>query len=194
MSARSYGFSKLGRPFSIIISIVNLAAGCSQQASPSSVVVRPVKTMVVVAGEEPRVRSFPGRVEASKRVELAFQVPGLLSKLPIREGQNVTQGELIAQLRQDEFQARLTALQGQLDQGRAALAALQAGERPEERLRREAQVRAAESKLNNARTEYNRFAQVAQANPNAVARVDYDLRTNHLPPGPRRLPSCPPNA
>ncbi len=130
--------------------------------------------MIVVAGEEPRTRTFPGRVEASRRVELAFQVAGLLINLPVKEGQRVTQGEVIAQLRADEFHARLNALQGQLDQGRAALAALRAGECPEERLRRESHVRGAEAKLNNARTEFNRFAQVAQTNPNAVARVDYD--------------------
>ena len=154
--------------------MTSLCAGCSSKAPPNSTVVRPVKTMVVVAGGEPRVRSFPGKVEASKRVELAFQVPGLLSSLPVKEGQRVKEGEVIAQLRQDEFQARLNSLQGQLDQSRAGLAALRAGERPEERLRREAQVRAAEAKLNNARTEFNRFAQVAQTMPNAIARVDYD--------------------
>ena len=38
-------------------------------------------------------RSFPGKVEASKSVELAFQVPGLLVKLPVREGQNVAKGD-----------------------------------------------------------------------------------------------------
>ncbi len=174
MNARSCGFRGLDWFLPIVILIFHFVAGCAAEVSPSVAVVRPVKTTIVVAGEEAHVRTFPGRVEASKRVELAFQVPGLLIKLPVKEGQNVTQGEVIAQLRQDEFQARLNALQGQLDQGRAALAALRAGERPEEKLRRESQVRAAEARLSNARTEFNRFAQVAQINPNAVARVDYD--------------------
>jgi multidrug efflux pump subunit AcrA (membrane-fusion protein) len=79
--------------------------------------------MVVTAGGESHVRTFPGKVEASKRVELAFQVPGLLVKLPVKEGQRVAKGDVIAQLRQDEFQARLKAVQGQLDQARAALRA-----------------------------------------------------------------------
>jgi multidrug efflux pump subunit AcrA (membrane-fusion protein) len=83
-------------------------------------------------------------------------VPGLLVKFPIKEGDKVKKGDLIGQLRQDEFQARLTALQGELDRARAGLKALRAGERPEERLRREAQVRAAQATLANARTEYNR--------------------------------------
>jgi membrane fusion protein, multidrug efflux system len=133
-----------------------LAGGCSEAPTPTTELIRPVKTMVVAAGGDVRTRSFPGTVEASRRVELAFQVPGLLVKLPVREGQKVAKGDVIAQLRQDEFQARLTSLQGQLDQARAALTALEAGERPEERLRREAVVRAAEARLANSRQDLDR--------------------------------------
>jgi RND family efflux transporter MFP subunit len=128
--------------------------------------------MLVAAGAEPHVRSFPGKVEASKKVELAFQVPGLLVKLPVKEGQTVAKGEVIAQLRQDEFQARLKSLQGQLDQARAALTALRSGERPEERLRRESQVRAAEARLANARAEFDRQGRLLRGN--AGSRGDFE--------------------
>jgi RND family efflux transporter MFP subunit len=139
------------------------AAGCSSPAAPKDDVVRPVKTVVVTAGEEPHVRSFPGKVEASRKAELAFQVSGLLANLPVKEGQKVAKGEVVAQLRPDEFQARLKSLQGQLDQARAALRALQAGERPEERLRRESQVRATEARLTNARSEMDRMNRLQSA-------------------------------
>lgn len=163
------GFSPL---LPIALSVIYLAVGCSRQEPPRSEVVRPVKTMVVIAGDENHVRSFPGRVEGSKSVELAFQVPGLLVRLPVKEGQNVAKNELIAQLRQDEFQARLQGVQGQLDQARTALSALRQGERPEERMRREAQVRAAEARLANARTEFERHARLMRSN--AVSRADYE--------------------
>jgi len=135
--------------------------------------VRPVKTMLVTAGDDLHQRVFPGKVEASRRVELAFQVPGLLIKLPVKEGQKVAKGELIGQVRPDEFQARLKTLQGQLDQARAALRALQAGERPEERLRRESAVRAAEAKVANARADLDRATQLIRTN--AVSRAQFDL-------------------
>jgi RND family efflux transporter MFP subunit len=134
--------------------------------------------MVVTAGGEPRVRTFPGKVEASQRVELAFQVPGIIVELPVREGQKMAKGEMIARLRQDEFRARLKSLQGQLDQARAALRAAQGGERPEQRLRLEAQVRAAEAKLNNARVEYDRSSRLLRAG--AVARTEYDQASTTL--------------
>jgi RND family efflux transporter MFP subunit len=119
--------------------------------------------MVVAVGEDSRVRTFPGRVEASNKVELAFQVPGLLESLPVREGQAVKKGEMVAQLRQDEFQARLKNLQSQLEGTRAALQALRAGARPEERLRLEAQVRSAEATLVNARADFGRSAQLLRS-------------------------------
>jgi RND family efflux transporter MFP subunit len=152
--------------------LIYLTAGCAQEESTPPEVVRPVKTMVVAAGDGLHVRSFPGRVEGSRNVELAFQVSGLLVSLPVKEGQNVAKNDIIAQLRQDEFQARLQAAQGQLDQARTALTALRQGERPEERARREAQVRAAEARLANARTEFERHARLIRSN--AVSRADYE--------------------
>jgi RND family efflux transporter MFP subunit len=128
--------------------------------------------MVVTAGGETHVRSFPGEVEASKKAELAFQVSGLLLKLPVKEGKKVAKGQLIAQLRKKEFQARLKALQGQLDREKAALRALKAGDRPEQRRRLKAQVRAAEAKLANARTEFNRSARLLRSQ--AISRSEHE--------------------
>ncbi len=154
------------------LSLLALLAGCSPPAPKSSPVVRPVKTMVVAAGEESRVRVFPGKVEASKQVELTFQVPGLLVSLPVREGQNVAQNDVIAQLRQEDFQARLAALQGQLDRARADLQASLAGVRPEERQRLEAQLRSAEASLVNARAEYGRATQLLRSR--TISRLEFD--------------------
>lgn len=159
---------------SLALSVVFSAVGCSPKDSAPEAVVRPVKTMVVESGDKLNVRSFPGRVEASTLVELAFQVPGRLAKLPVREGQKVGKGELLAQLRQDEFEARLKSAQGQLDQAQAALGALRLGERPEEQARRRTQERAAAATLANARAEYDRFNQLLKAG--ATSKSEFDRR------------------
>ena len=109
--------------------------------------------MVVAAGGNAIVRSFPGKVEASRMVDLAFQVPGVLAKIPVREGEKVSKGALIAQLRQEEFQARQKAVQGQLDAARS-------------------QLRGSESRLANAKTESESFARLVDSS--AVSRSDYD--------------------
>jgi RND family efflux transporter MFP subunit len=129
--------------------------------------------MIVGPAPDTYVRVFPGKVEASKSVELTFQVPGIVVLLPVKEGQRLSKGQIVAQLRQDEFQARRRAAQGQVEQARATLAALKLGERPEEQLRREAQLRAAEAKLANSKTEFERYTRLL---PNgSVSRADYEL-------------------
>lgn len=155
-----------------VASCVAIVAGCRPEDEPEASVVRPVKTMVVAGGEGLRLRTFPGTVQASRRVELAFRVPGLLANLPVTEGQRVAKGDLIAQLRQDEFEARLKSLQGELDQGRAGLRALVAGERPEEVRRREAALRAARARLASARADFERIKSLFDSN--AVSRQEFD--------------------
>ena len=156
-----------------VLAVICLSAGCSRQNETRSEIARPVKTMLVETGDQSLARTFPGKVEASKTAELAFQVPGLLVRLPVKEGQKVAKGEVLAELRQDEFRARLTSVQGELDQARATLNALRLGERTEERLRRDAQLRAAEAKLANAKTEFERYGRLVKTS--AVSRAEYEL-------------------
>ncbi|MCY2977748.1 MAG: efflux RND transporter periplasmic adaptor subunit [Planctomycetota bacterium] len=169
---------KLGRCLIVGASLLPFATGCDSKVVPRAEVIRPVKTMILAAGEDTRTRLFPGRVEASRRVELAFQVSGILAELPVKEGQKIEKGELIARLRQDEFQARLASLEAQLTQARAGLSALQQGERAEEQLRRGMQARSAEARLANAKAELDRSAQLVRSN--AVSRSEFELKqTNY---------------
>jgi RND family efflux transporter MFP subunit len=152
--------------------ILPLVTGCSPKETTRAEPVRPVKTMLLVVGGEPQVRFFSGIVGAMRRAELAFPVSGVLANLPVKEGQAVAKGAVIAQLRTDEFEARLKALRGQLDQSRAALRSLEAGERPEEQRRREAALRAAEARLVNARAESERATRLLRAG--VISRAEAD--------------------
>jgi RND family efflux transporter MFP subunit len=151
---------------------VCLLTACSRPPEAPTELVRPVRTLVVAGGEDTGSRIFPGRVDAAKQVELTFQVPGLLMDLPVREGQRVAQGDLVARLRPDEFQARLDALQGQLSRARADLQALQAGARPEEQLRLEAQLRSADATLANARADLDRANRLLRSQ--TISRLEFD--------------------
>lgn len=161
-----------GRCVAASLICVLLGSSCSRKAPPAAEVARPVKTMVVTQGGDSRLRTFPGRVEASKQVELTFQVSGLIVSLPVREGQKIAKGEVVAQLRQDDFKARLAALQGQLDRSRADLQSLLGGVRPEERLRLEAQLRSAEATLANARSEFRMAENLIRTR--AISRLEFE--------------------
>jgi membrane fusion protein, multidrug efflux system len=152
--------------------MLQLVTGCSPKESPRVESVRPVKTMIVAAGDDEHTRVFPGRVGALRNAELTFPVPGVLVSFNVKEGQAVAKGEVIAQLRTNEFSARLATLQGQLDQARAALRSQEAGERPEEQLRRASALRSAEARLSNARIEYERASRMVKTE--AISRSEYD--------------------
>jgi len=165
--------NRYGVGLGVALSAICLASGCRRQNPVPSETIRPVKTTVVEKGAESYVRTLPGRVEAARSAELAFQVPGLVTKLPVKEGQHVARGQVVGQLRQTEYQARREAAKGQLQQGLAVLDTLRSGARSEEQLRREAALRAAEAKLANARTELERYTRLLPTS--AVSRSEYEL-------------------
>lgn len=80
--------------------------GCSEQKTAPEP--RPVFVKLMTVGEPgTRVRRFPGRVVATRHAELAFRVSGQLVSLPVREGQRVEQGELLAKLDARDFRNQL---------------------------------------------------------------------------------------
>jgi len=104
---------------------------------------RPVKMLTVGAASQAAQRSFPGSVRAARRAELAFQVSGTLTQLPAGEGQEVKEGQVLAQLDQRDFENSLRNAQGQLGNVRAA--------------------------LQGARSEYERILRIRKQDPGATS-------------------------
>ena len=66
-------------------------------------VTRPVKTMIVGGGVS-GVRSLPGSVQAANRVEMSFRVGGPLIDFPVKEGEKVNKGKLLARIDPRDYQ------------------------------------------------------------------------------------------
>jgi len=98
-------------------------SSCGKEEAPvtEKTVVRPVKMMTLTSGGEMTKLSFPAKVRASQRVDLAFQVSGPLIKLPIKEGQQVKKGHLLAQIDPKDFQTNLRKAEGQLAKAKAMI-------------------------------------------------------------------------
>jgi RND family efflux transporter MFP subunit len=131
--------------------------------------------MLIGAGEGTRIRIFPGKVEAAQKAELAFQVSGPIVSLPVKEGQRVKQGELIAQIRKADFEARLNTIKAEYDRANAGLAALRQGARPEEQRQLDAQLRAAQARLEQTRVEFERSRSLVATG--ATSRTQFDADT-----------------
>ncbi len=79
-------------------------------------VVRPLKMFTVGQDISNPVRKYPGKVSAIEKVTLGFQVDGPLIELPLRKGQKVKQGELLAKIDPRDFKNRLDSTKAELDQ------------------------------------------------------------------------------
>ncbi|WDE03338.1 efflux RND transporter periplasmic adaptor subunit [Thalassomonas viridans] len=94
----------------VSISMLLLAlSGCSEQENtqPQAETIRPVKIFQVANPAAEAFRNFPAEVEANADSKLAFRVSGQIIKFPIKAGNEVTKGQLLAQLDPKDFKLLL---------------------------------------------------------------------------------------
>ncbi len=98
--------------------------GCGPQAErvEQAEVVRPVRIHRVSSASAINRRTFVARVEAPQTVDLSFEVSGPLVDLPVKEGEVVAKGSVIAVLDPSDFKRAVREAEVQLDLARADLA------------------------------------------------------------------------
>ena len=97
-----------------ILGIVFLRGGKAPAEEPP--VIRPVKTIVVGSPSDRPPRRYPGRVQANQRVIMTFLLPGRLIELPVKKGDLVEKGQLLARLDPRDYQSRLNTQEALLQQ------------------------------------------------------------------------------
>ena len=92
--------------FLIVVFAVFMLQACGEAPEPEvKEVVRPIKMMTLGGGSDGATLEYPGVVSATRSVELGFEVPGKIIELPITEGQEVTEGDLLARLDPADYEA-----------------------------------------------------------------------------------------
>ncbi len=155
---------------------------------------RPVRLYTIDGGGTGQERLYPGIVQAARAVEMSFRVGGPLIELPVREGERVTQGQLLAKIDPRDYQSRLENIASQLASARADLLAMRTGARPEDLRRLEAGVAAARADVTKAEADLRRseelYAQdVISASEFEVARRNVDLARANLETAQAQLES-----
>jgi RND family efflux transporter MFP subunit len=82
---------------------------------------RAVRTMVVSAGDAAARRTLPGVLTAAETMQLAFPVGGRLIEAPLREGDPVAAGQVVARLDPADVQREIDAARARLGAARARL-------------------------------------------------------------------------
>jgi RND family efflux transporter MFP subunit len=93
----------------ICVAILSLPLACGRQETVERPpAVRPVKLLTVGEGEWGGARSYPARVQAANQVDLSFRVGGPLISLPVREGEVVGKGQVLAQIDPRDYEISLS--------------------------------------------------------------------------------------
>jgi RND family efflux transporter MFP subunit len=100
--------------------VIFITISCGTDNQPEiKEVIRPAKIMTVGDGTLGSVHKFPGNVRAAQRIDLAFDVPGKVVELPVKEGQDIQKGDLISRLDDRDFQNNLAAVKAKYDNAKA---------------------------------------------------------------------------
>jgi RND family efflux transporter MFP subunit len=115
----------------IMTLMVFCLTACSkkEEEQPKAAVARPVKLMTIGdvintsnrSSDSVKTRKLPGTVKAADHVDLAFQVAGTLIDFPVKEGQLVKKGDLLARLDSRDFESNLNNAKGTLAKAKASV-------------------------------------------------------------------------
>jgi len=129
--------------------MIGLSA-CSAEKPAIVDVIRPVKAMKIGSAEHIANKRFPGVARATQEAELSFRVSGSLQRMPVKIGQAVRVGDVLAALDQRDFELRV-------DNAKASLAS-------------------ARAQLKNAKLEYDRVLRIQKTDAGAVSQSLIDVR------------------
>ncbi len=163
----------------LLLCVLLMAAGCGREengvlvdSTAGSDMARPVKTQLVAERDMILTHRFPGKVKAAAEVDLSFRVAGTLVELPVKEGQEVARGALLARLDPRDFETEITNVRSQLQQSEAKLKAMLAGEREEDIRSLEAKVASARAQFNEAKLNFERYEKLHEGK--VVSKQEYD--------------------
>ncbi len=93
-----------------------ILTGCKGKKESRSLQAIPVEVMVVGEEAEAGAQNYVGTIEASSASVLSFPVAGNVTKVYVREGQKVYEGQLLAEVNDASFQQAYSAAQATLRQ------------------------------------------------------------------------------
>jgi HlyD family secretion protein len=131
-----------------VLSLANLWRSRGHEVSASVTKATPAGAPLIAA---------PGRVEAvSEEIRVSSELSGRLRKVRVEEGDRVQRGQVLAEIENDDYRARVAAAEAALAQREAELRRTVNGARTQERREAQASMEASKAVLDNAKSEAER--------------------------------------
>ncbi len=103
-----------------MLATIVLLPGCKEEVKVEQPV-RPVRVMKISDSTDPELRTFPGKVKATREATLAFRVAGQIEHFSVKEGDYIKKGQIIASLDERDFQAAVADLEAKLRGARSIM-------------------------------------------------------------------------
>ena len=101
-----------------ILATALLGACGKEETAQQDDYVRSVKVVEIDSTVLERVYEFPGQIQAGQQLDLAFEVPGKLTTIKVKEGDMVKKGDLVATLDTRDYQASLNSAKATLEEAK----------------------------------------------------------------------------
>ena len=99
----------------LLLSLQLIACGEKPAQQASKPVIRPPKIALVSSADGDNIRQFPATVEPTVDAQLAFRVNGELAKIYVVAGQEVKQGDMLAELDDKDFRLSVKQAKAKYD-------------------------------------------------------------------------------
>lgn len=129
-----------------------------------------VVTAVAARGDLRQTVEAVGTITSERELELRFGASGIVAAVFVREGQRVTAGQRLAQLKGGSLSATVAAQQAALQSAQADLRALEEGTRPED-------IAIAEADLQNKRSSLASARQTLSSAEQNITQAEQQLET-----------------
>ena len=140
--------------FGLTATYMVFSRGRNVSAAPASAHATPVGVIAA-----------PGRVEAvSEEIRVSSEISGRLRKVIVEEGDRVKSGQILAEIENNDYKARVALAEAELEQREAELRHTVNGARTQERREAEAAMNAAHAVLENSKSEAERRRGLADRN------------------------------
>lgn len=103
-----------------IILLLGLIA-CTEEPVQQDTAIRPVKYLTIQQGQALETATFTGITRSDQEASLAFKVGGVVYSVPVKDGQKVKKGQLIAHLEEDDYSLQADQALVQLKQAETSL-------------------------------------------------------------------------
>ena len=95
----------------VVIALIWLTGCGGESAPPIDNSPRPARLLTITTGHHSATQQFVGVVAPASTVEIGFEIDGTLQTLPVREGELVVSGQVLAQLNPERFELALASAQ-----------------------------------------------------------------------------------